>query len=341
MSVPVIGVVGRDVPIELIEAHGAAVHRWELHTSAITAEAEQILGRGIDPAATAILAAILAGVPEDMVGIVLCSDCDATQRLFYALRELVRIEPGRGLPPVHLIDILHVPRAASLAYSQDETARLASRLREWTGADASATALAAAVHGRNDVRRRLRRVAERRPHGGGADFFRLRGQCDELPVDAALERVQTVLDEQPARAQGVPVALTGSAQGVASVVERIERCGAVVVADDCPGGQLGLEIETREPTIAGLAERYARDGLTPHRGSAAQRATALAVAAQRSGARAVISYARRRDDAAEWDRAALRAATPMPVIVLREQEFGELDEHRLHAELARIGVDDV
>jgi benzoyl-CoA reductase/2-hydroxyglutaryl-CoA dehydratase subunit BcrC/BadD/HgdB len=345
MSTPRVGVVGRDVPIEAIEAHGAAVHRWELHAVPITAEAEEILGRGVDPAVTAVLSAILSGTPDDMVGIVLCSDCDATQRLFYALRELARVEPERGLPPVHLVDILHVPRAASLAYSHDETVRLAQRLQEWTGTTATPETWASAVRGRDEVRRGLSLVSDRRPEGTGTDFFALRAACDELSVEAALARVQKVLDAPLPRDERVPVALTGSAHYDWSVIAKIERCGVVVVADDCPGGQLGLQIDTREPTNAGLAERYLRDGLSPHRGSATERAAALAAAARCSGARAVISYARRRDDAAAWDRAALDpgargAATDLPLIVLRDQEFGELDDVRLRAELARIGVDD-
>ena len=332
---PVIGVAGRDVPIELIEAHCAMVRRLELHPGSEIAEATEILGKGIDPTATVALAGVLDADSVPLDAIVLCSDSDATQRLFFGLRELARIEPSRGLPPVHLIDLVHLPRASSLAYAREEVGLLAARLETWTGRGVSAAELAHAIRDRDRARQLL---AELRPRLSGADFFVWRSALDELPAAVAVERLRAEREtDRAALPPAMPVALTGSSHWGAEVVAAIEACGTRVVADDCSGGSLGLEIGVREPTLDGLAERYWRDGDSAHRGSAPERAARLALAAERAGAQAIVSYARRRDDAASWEVAAVRSATSLPVLVLHDQEFGGVDGSRLRAALAEIG----
>jgi hypothetical protein len=332
---PVIGVVGRDVPIELIEAHGATVRRLELHPGSDVAEATEILGTGIDPAATAVLAGVLETDAAPLDAIVLCSDSDATQRLFFGLRELARMEPERALPPIHLVDIVHLPRASSLEYSRGEVDRLAARLRAWTGSAPSARDLARAVRERDLVRLLL---AEVRRRVDGAAFFAWRSSVDEMPAAVAVERLRAVLVADPAPLlESLPVALTGSSQYGSEVVAAIEACGARVVVDDCAGGSLGLGIGAREPSLDGLAERYWRDGDSAHRGSAPERASRLAITAEREGARAIVSYARRRDDAASWEVAAVRSATSLPVIVLHDQEFGGVDRSFLRDALDQKG----
>lgn len=335
LRTPVIAVVGRDVPIELIEAHGAMVRRLELHPGSDVAEATQILGTGMDPAAIAVLAGVLETDAAPFDAIVLCSDSDATQRLFYGLRELARMKPERGLPPIHLVDIVHLPRASSLEYAREEVGLLAARLQAWTGRTPSAADLSRAVRER-DLARLL--LAEMRRRVDGATFFAWRSSVDETPAAVAVERLRAALAAEPdPLPESVPVALTGSSQYGPEVVAAIEACGARVVADDCAGGSLGLEIGAREPSLDGLSERYWRDGDSAHRGSAPERAARLAIAAERQGARAIVSYARRRDDAASWEVAAVRSATSLPVIVLHDQDYGRVDRSLLIDALGEKG----
>ncbi|AZS38635.1 hypothetical protein CVS47_03294 [Microbacterium lemovicicum] len=343
----VIGVVGRDVPIEVFDAVGARVRRLDALPRGAAgpafadafAEAGEILGTGIDPDATATLAHVLAD-PSGLDAIVLCSDADATQRLYYALRELARREHDRGLPPVHLADVLHLPRASSLAYTAAEVARLQDALGDWTGRRPSAGDVADAARARGQVRRALWLLADLRPAISGADFALLRARADELAPEAALvalrEAVASARRSSPA---DLPrIALTGSSQWGPAVVERIEQCGVRVVADDCAGGALGLELDVREPSVDGIAERAWRDGQSAHRGSALERAASLAVRAERAGAAAIVSYARRRDDAAMWEVGTLRAATALPVVVVHEQAAGDIDLSVLRGGLEQIGM---
>jgi len=338
-----VGVVGRDVPIEVFDAVDVRVRRLDVphpHDASSWAAATEVLGTGIDPAATAVLAGILHGGASGMAALVLCSDADATQRLYYALRELAQREPGRGLPPIHLVDVLHLPRASSLAYTAAEVERLSEAVSGWTGRTASPGEVTRAVRARGEVRRLLWLLADLRPEVSGADFSALRARADELaPPEAAAElRSAITAARGGSPVGGVRVALTGSSQWGPAVIAQIEGAGVAVVADDCAGGALGLELDAREPSSDGIAERAWRDGQSAQRGSAPERAAALAARAERAGARAIVSYVRRRDDAAMWEVGAIEAATDLPVLALHDQESGAIDLDALRDGLDRIGV---
>ena len=325
-----VGVVGRDVPLELIEAFGASPHRLAGDPHADRTEADRWLGRGIDPAANARLAGVLADGFAAVDAIAVANDSEASLRLYYALRELARTDPDAGVPPLHLLEVPHIPRPTSRDYARAEFARFGEVLTTWTGTPLDATELARAIESREAARAAL---AGRRAELPGSRFLELRLRLDRGPVDA----VQRELDAVPAvTPSGRPrLVLSGSGHDHPGVTQAIESAGFDVVGDDHPDGELGLGARSSAPTLDALADRYCADGPTPHRSSPRERAEHLARLVDERRADGVLVYVRRFDDAPLWDVAAQRRGVAVPLVLLSGQEYGEIDA----ADLARAHAD--
>lgn len=320
----VVGVLGRGVPRELLEAAGAVPRTLRGDPSASTAEAERLLGRGIDPAAHAVLAGLLAGGFRGLRGLVVANDAEVTLRLFHALRELARVDAAAGVPPLHLVDVPHLDRPASRAYARAEFADLADVLRAWTGRDPR-PALADRIRAGEAARAALLAA---RPALSGTAFLRRRFALDDgvAPAEQAESDAPT----------GPRIVLSGSTHDEPGVTSAIEAAGARVVGDDHGGGELGLGLVAATADLDGLADRYAADGLTPHRSAPAQRAAHLARLVAERQADGVLVYVRRLDDAPLWDVAAQRAAAGVPVAVVAGQDYGRIDPGALRAALDEL-----
>lgn len=321
---PVVGVLGRGVPLELVEATGARPVRLRGDVALDTGGADELLGRGIDPAANAVLAALLHDGFAGLRGIVVANDSEASLRVYFVLRELARVEPGAGVPPLHLLDVAHLDRAASRAYTRAEFADTAAVLAEWTGAAFDGDRLGAVIARREDARTSL---AALRAEVAGSTFLTARLAVDESGV---LER------PEPVAAGGPRLILSGSGHDAPDVTAAIESAGARLVGDDHPDGELGLALRSATPDLDGLADRYAADGPTSHRASPRERAEHLARLVAERKADGVLVYVRRLDDAPLWDVAAQRAAVDVPVVVVSGQEYGRIDADALDAALAEL-----
>lgn len=319
-----IGVLGRGVPRELVEAAGATPRPLRGDPSASTAEAERLLGRGIDPASHAVLAGLLAGGLRGLHGIVVANDAEATLRLFHVLRELARVDPRAGVPPLHLVDVPHLDRAASRAYARAEFAELAGVLRGWTGHDPR-PALADRIRAGEAPRTALLAA---RPGLSGTRFLERR-----LALDAGLV---SGASEDAGDSTRLRIVLSGSTHDEPGVTAAIEAAGVRIVGDDHGGGELGLDLVAATTDLDGLADRYAADGLTPHRSSPAQRAAHLARLVAAREADGVLVYVRRLDDAPLWDVAAQRAAAGVPVALVAGQDYGRIDPDALAAALDEL-----
>jgi benzoyl-CoA reductase/2-hydroxyglutaryl-CoA dehydratase subunit BcrC/BadD/HgdB len=326
-----VGVVGRDVPLELIEAFGARPHRLAGDPRADRTEADRWLGRGIDPAANARLAGMLADGFASVDAIAVANDSEASLRLYYALRELARTDPDAGVPPLHLLEVPHIPRPTSRDYARAEFPRFAEVLTTWTGTALDATELARAIESREAARAAL---AARRAKLPGSRFLELRLRLDQGPVDPVRREWDDVSAALPS---GRPrLVLSGSGHDHPGVTLAIESAGFDVVGDDHPDGELGLGARSSAPTLDALADRYAADGPTPHRSSPRERAEHLARLVDERRADGVLVYVRRFDDAPLWDVAAQRGRVAVPLVLVSGQEYGEIDAAdlaRVHAEL--------
>lgn len=342
----VIGCVGRDVPLPLISAAGGTplVLRG---APGDTAQADAILGTGLDPSARSILQSILTGAYGTLDAIVVASDTDATQRLYYALREMRRVEPERGLPPVHLIDILHLPRESTTRYNIRRLHECADVLATWTGKEVTAGTLRSALARHAGVSRELAKVDRARVGGrlSGLDALIAVGARSHMEHEDYIEclgALSAVNASTPVQgAQNPRIFLTGSSHDSAEVYEAIEATGAVIVGDDHAYSIAGsvsvpdaaVDAQTLEYMLEQIARAYQYALVSPQRGSIVERGEVTAREAARAGADLVLSYVRVRDEAPLWDFASQRAKTSVPAAIVRDQPYGAIDAELLEAAL--------
>jgi benzoyl-CoA reductase/2-hydroxyglutaryl-CoA dehydratase subunit BcrC/BadD/HgdB len=327
---PLIGTIGHDVPVELIEASGGVPFRLRGEPSIDTRDADGYLGTGLDPAARSLFAGLLRGDGPRLAGIVVSSDAEASQRIFFALRELARVGLGGALPPVHLVDVLHLRRRPTVRYNEAKLREMAGVLAGWIGAPSGADDVEAAIAGRNAVRSSARRVRELRRDGRipGTDFLELMLATARMRSAEAIATLDGAVSEwssRRAQTSGPRVFLTGSSHDETGVYRAIEHAGAIIVGDDHDGGELGIDADVREPTLAGLAARYLVDA-TPQRSPMSARALGTAAGVRDSGASALLSYSRVKDDAPRWDFAAQAVSVPVRAAQITHQPYGRVDQ---------------
>ncbi|MEW2569480.1 2-hydroxyacyl-CoA dehydratase family protein [Streptomyces sp. NPDC047070] len=328
---PVVGYVGADVPVEYLTAAGLLPLRLTGDPDTPSTAGDRYLGTGLDPAARSVLTRLLDADYGPLEGIVVSRDCEASSRLFYALRELRRVEPSLALPPVHLVDVLHLPHRTTTRYVRAKFAQFRAVTETWAGRTVDDTALAEAITAHDRLRDLLARVAGlRRSHPArltGTQALTVVAATTTLPVAVAnelLEQLLTEADELPEH-EGTRVFLTGSPHDTAHVYRALEEPGFLIVGEDHDRGDLLHLRRTGAPTEAALAERYQYNGPAAPRAAIRTRAEHTRREAAACGAEILVSYARVRDDAPPWDYAAQQAATGLPSVLLSRQPYGELD----------------
>ncbi|MDV3223109.1 2-hydroxyacyl-CoA dehydratase family protein, partial [Intrasporangium sp.] len=279
---PVVGSVGHDVPVELVWAAGARSVRLRGHPAWDRTRSATYLGSGLDVATASLFAGILHGAFGHLDAIVVSSDCDASQRLYYVMREIRRVEPEIGLPPVYLTDMLHLPRESTARYNVRRLEQFRQMLRTWFRVDpldrlGEATALSARIV---SLQRQFVSVAR-------SEVLRVTGE-QALAVFGAAQRLEprryaellaallAVLPGMPAL-EAPRLFLTGSSHDRPDVYRQIEEAGWLISGEDHDQGQLALQRRFPEDTPATaellevLARVYRDNGPTPQRASIERR----------------------------------------------------------------------
>ncbi|MFT4081309.1 MAG: 2-hydroxyacyl-CoA dehydratase family protein [Nocardioides sp.] len=342
---PRIGLIGADVPGELVLATGAIPVRLSaVDTTVPGHRAEELLG-AVDPAAVALLAGLLAGQLAEggeLAGIVCSRDREASLRIYYVLRELATRD--ERLPPVHLLDLVHLPRASTLRYDVAQLERLADVLARWTGIAVRAEALVEATARRAAVREALGRLQGLRARGRvrGSEALELYAAAETLPPDRALALIEARISSAGPAEERPRLFLSGSAHDGPAVYRAIEARGWSVVAEDHDRGALALNVDLDPAMVAdegylAIARAYRDRGPDSATASAAARAEWAAGLARASGARAGLSWVRRHDEAPLWDFPLLRERLGVPVMMLRDQGL-EPDEDRLATALDSLAA---
>jgi benzoyl-CoA reductase/2-hydroxyglutaryl-CoA dehydratase subunit BcrC/BadD/HgdB len=332
---PVAGYVGADVPVELLTAAGFLPLRLAGDPDRDRTAGDTYLGRGVDPVARSVLTRLLDGAYGPLDALVVSRDCEASLRLFYAVRELRRIEPGLGLPPVHLADVLHLPHRTTTRYVLAKVRELRAQVGRWAGHPVDDDALAGAVAAHDRLRGLLGALCEqRRSHPAwltGCQALAVVAATTAVPVEEACALVDALLAEPRPAASGTRVFLTGSSHDCPHVYAALEGAGLLVVGEDHDWGDLLAGQPVGEPTEAALAERYQFAGPAAPRSSVRARAAHTAAAARACGAELLVSYVREHDDAPPWDFPAQRAAADLPAVLIDRQPYGSIDLDRLPA----------
>ncbi|UJW30231.1 2-hydroxyacyl-CoA dehydratase family protein [Saccharothrix sp. AJ9571] len=326
---PVAGYVGADVPVELLTAAGMLPLRLTGSPDEDASAGRERLGGGLDAVACSVLTRLLEGAYGHLDVLVLSRDCEASLRLFYVLREIRRVEPSIALPPLHLVDVLHLPHHTTTRYVLAKVRQFRSWLEAVAGRRIGDDDLAAAIAAHDRVRGLLREVGTHRGERRltGTEALSLVSVTTAMPVDEAEELVREVLSTLPGREPrpGRPVYLTGSGHDTPAVYQALEDAGWLIVGEDHDWGDLLAVADVGAPTELALAERYQFAGPAAPRASIAERAAHTAAALRERGAGSLLSYVRRHDDAPPWDFPAQREAAGVPATLVDRQEYGRID----------------
>jgi benzoyl-CoA reductase/2-hydroxyglutaryl-CoA dehydratase subunit BcrC/BadD/HgdB len=332
---PVVGYIGCDTPVELITAAGALPVRLAGRAGRDTTLAQTYLDGSVDPQALNILAAILTPQEHDPVPdlIVITHDCDASLQLFYTLRELRRIGV-ETFPPVHFVDLLHLPGEPTRRHNLGRIRRFADQLAAWRGRAIDAAELAEAIADHDDAR--VARTALRRRRAGalsGSEALRWYAAGTAMPAREYADTLTAALAGDADRPAGRPLFVSGSTHDTADVYDALEGDGWLVVGEDHGWGDGGDQPPIGEPTLEALTDHYTRAVLPtparpPHRMAAAVRD-----AVGSSGAQYVLTYCRRYDDVHRWGHPAQAAAAGVPAALLRDQPYAGIDLHDLSSRL--------
>ncbi|WP_328398300.1 2-hydroxyacyl-CoA dehydratase family protein [Nocardia sp. NBC_00416] len=311
---PVIGVVGGDVPLEIIESCGARAYRLSAVDRPADATAVGLLGGAVDAAAHSILEQILAGDFDFLRGLVISRDSQASLRLFYVLRALAA--QGRDLPPIHLVDIQHLRRDSTERYNRSRLAKFGATVAQWTGRPYTIESLRTAGAARTLLAHSLRQLRERRcaadPTVSGATALRLYALSQTAPPEEAVALIDSVLADPEPMTNRLRVFLTGSTHDHDGDYVALESMGCQVVGEDHSWGDPFVDFWTELEDIPDLDAAHA--AIASHRlyaGAMAQtsglseRARYTAACARRARADVVLSLVRRNDPAPGWDYPAL------------------------------------
>jgi len=303
-SAPAIGVVGNDVPRQLLLALGARPHRltgsWD---GDVEPAAQQLLG-ATDAVVARVLTEIRAGAHE-LDALVVCNDSQAHLRLFYVLR---------ATAPELRLHLLDMPRedsdpARRFARSQlDALAAFCSRVTGRTVDSASLSAAAAVESALGDALQRLR--ARRRadpPRCSGTEALDAIGDAARLAPSEAVHRIDAARRAVPSSA--IRVHATGSSHPDSAFYRVLEQDGrCVVVSEDHDTGDaawLGVAApgETVPQVLEGLIDAHFARVSTSATASSADRASRTREVAGAAHADVVAAVIRELDEGPLWDLA--------------------------------------
>lgn len=303
----VLGFVGPDLPIEVLMATGRPFGHLPWSTDGLTPWADQWLESGFPGWARSILESWHQGAFDGLHAVVFSRADDASQRLYYYVRELQQ----RGLlagPPVLVFDIALIPRDSSLAHTAESVLALAQAL------DVAPEALPGAIDRANILRRTLQLVQQDRV-GQGDRYERI--------ARAALWSDPTTWIDGVAHAP-TPAAhrvlLAGSTPPDERLHRAVEAAGASVI-DEAHAhslSRLGPPISGSSAMPHFAIARHLRDCSVGSR-SFLDRARWVVDKARAARASAVVLWLTREDEALAWQVPAQRkalTAAGIPALIL-------------------------
>jgi benzoyl-CoA reductase/2-hydroxyglutaryl-CoA dehydratase subunit BcrC/BadD/HgdB len=325
---PVVGIIGFDVPHELVVAAGMVPVRLRADPGVDPQGFGDLSAMALDPIATCHLVRLLRGDFDCLDRLILSHDRGPDAKLFFVLRELRRLGELPDRPSVAFLDIRHLPNRTTAEYNRTRIGGLAAELQEWAGRPVSRSDLVEATALCNANRRLLKSFQAlrtgARPRFSGVDSLAAIGAAlvmDKGEFQATMSRLLAGAEDRSGIA-GVRMFASGSSAEDAGLYRAIESAGALVVGEDHDFGDRSFEqivVETDDP-LDGIAHAYGGGAPAASWGAIAARAEYTARCAGRSGAEAVLSVLFDHDAALGWDRSAARRALAEVGIPLIEIE---------------------
>jgi benzoyl-CoA reductase/2-hydroxyglutaryl-CoA dehydratase subunit BcrC/BadD/HgdB len=308
----VVGLTGPTAPSELVLAAGLFPVRISAPAGMATPTADHYLDAVLAGDIRALFESTMRGDLEFLDLLVLTR---AEDKLFYFLKEMVRLGRAAAVPPLHMLDLMGSQREAVRTYNLQNFNWLLAVLERLSGNAISDEHLHAAIQLTNRCRELLRELMARRWTGelSGVDAMQVIGagfHMHPIQYAQALESFLQQLTAPPPRRQ-CPRLLIASSQPLSSLDlhERLEAAGALVVAEDdawgsrAASGDIASTPDPRQATF----EKYWRDtahaGINPRE---ARQAWFLAQL-QRDDLDAVVFYVPPGDHQFGWDYPRLAA----------------------------------
>jgi hypothetical protein len=302
-----LGFVGPDVSIDLLLASGRPFGHLPWRADDATPFADQWLESGFPGWSRSILEQWHAGAFDGLEAVVFSRTDDASQRLYYYVRELQQRGLLKGPRPL-VLDLALVPRQSSFEHSALAVASLARDL----GIDDAA--LRGGVARADALRLKLRQLQAHR--GTDGSFFERLSRA--LLWSDPTRWIDAVT--LPAPDDAPRLLLAGSVPPDERLHRAVGQAGGCIVAETHVHavGRLGLPLAAAE---ADAARHVARQLIATASGPRAflDRAAWIVQQAREARAAAVILWLTREDEALAWHVPAMRqalAAANLPALVL-------------------------
>lgn len=331
----VIGYVGAEIPVELIDASHAFPLRLPSLAQTATAAADRYLEPTFAPDIRSIAEAYLQGALDFLDALILPRSNDSAQRLYYYLDELRRRQLTAG-PVPRIYDLAKIPRATSRAHTRAATRRLAQDV----GVDPQA--LPAAIARRNRRRELFAGVARLRTRNAGmcgsaADrILKAADLCAADPFDAALgawlaaQGTDSIAPgtDGTAPESGRRLLLLGSAPPDERLHVAVESAGGCIVAEigEHPSCGVALPLIPASGTLDAVADHYHEFRFSPR--AFVDRIGLTLSEAQRIAADGVIIWLIEQEEALIWDlpaQLARLAAAQVPTLSLVRRRWDGAD----------------
>ena len=307
----VVGWVGLDIPLEVIDAAGRRPVRIRAD-AAVSGPAKATFGEGGGhPGMRAVVSRLMTGEDGPIERLAIGSTPVTGVWLYNLLISLGDRRPGVDTWDAVLVDLARRDAPAAHVRNIDAIRAFA----EDVGA-IDCDALLQAIADRNALRLHLRQVDSLRfgpsPRltGGQARLVLDAAEVASLPTIIPL--IDALLDQAPALpvSTGAPVIYSGSGGPSLAVYRALESAGLRIVGDDQDYGSraIGPDVEESGDPFAALAERYRRRFPAPAGWTIKSRTDFLVGLARERGAQAVIFDIADYDHPAAWDLPAQTAA---------------------------------
>jgi len=232
---PVVGFLG-DVPRALAEAAGLFAVQVTAPVLAATPDADLYMDDILSPETHALFQAVHDGAFSGLDLLVLTRAYD---KLFYYLKEGLRIGLGAAFPPLHMFDLMQSRRPAVETYNRRQLDQLIDQLQRIGGRSISDAALADALQRQaavQDLQRRLM-VQRRRGVVSGVEALEAIGAGRSLDARDYAHLLAAFVDDlerEPTPAGAQARLLVASAEPLDSprLHALLESAGAQVVAED-------------------------------------------------------------------------------------------------------------
>jgi hypothetical protein len=293
-----IGCVGVDLPVEVLLASGRPFGHLPWRSDGLTPWADQWLESGFPGWARSIFEQWHAGAFDHLAHVVFSRADDASQRLFYYVRELQR-RGQLGGPATLVFDIAHVRRESSLAHTAAAVLGLAGAL------DVTVDELPAGIDRANRLREAMLGLQGRRAQPG--PWF------EKLARAALWSDASRWIDNiaPPGAIGATPSArrilLAGSFPPDGRLHHAVEQGGACVVAEVHVHGllRLGPPVPAQDVAPEQLIARALTEASTAPR-AFLDRGALIVERACAAQADAVILWLTREDEALAWQLPAMR-----------------------------------